>query len=119
MRERMRTELGTTRGGGFHLKQGRGGIVDIEFMVQYLVLRWCKDHAELLRHTDTIHLLKALATAGLLKSAYAQTLIEAYRQYRTVSHRLTLAEASSVVADDVLPMLRKKVADIWKRLMES
>jgi len=119
MRERMRTELGTTRGGGFHLKQGRGGIVDIEFMVQYLVLRWCKDHAELLRHTDTIHLLKALATAGLLKSAYAQTLIEAYRQYRTVSHRLTLAEESSVVADDVLPMLRKKVADIWKRLMES
>jgi len=119
MRERMRTELGKTRGGGFHLKQGRGGIVDIEFMVQYLVLRWCNDHADLLRRTDTIRLLKALANAGLLKSAYAQTLIEAYRQYRAVSHRLTLAEASSVVADDVLPMQRKKVADIWKRLMES
>jgi len=119
MRERMRTELGKTRGGGFHLKQGRGGIVDIEFMVQYLVLRWCNDHADLLRRTDTIRLLKALANAGLLKSAYAQTLIEAYRQYRAVSHRLTLAEASSVVADNVLPMQRKKVADIWKRLMES
>ena len=88
-------------------------------MVQYLVLRWCKDHAELLRYTDTIRLLKTLATAGLLKSAYAQTLIEAYRQYRAVSHRLTLADASSVVGDDVLPMQRKKVAGIWKRLMES
>jgi glutamate-ammonia-ligase adenylyltransferase len=119
MRERMRTELGRTRGSGFHLKQGRGGIVDIEFMVQYLVLRWCKDHAELLRYTDTIRLLKTLATAGLLKSAYAQTLIEAYRQYRAVSHRLTLADASSVVGDDVLPIQRKKVAGIWKRLMES
>ncbi len=119
MRERMRAELGKVRGGGFHLKQGRGGIVDIEFMVQYLVLRWCNDHPELLQHTDTIHLLKALATAGLLKSAYAQTLIEAYRQYRAVSHRLTLADASVVVAEDVLPMQRKKVADIWKRLMES
>ncbi len=119
MRERMRTELGKTRGGGFHLKQGRGGIVDIEFMVQYLVLRWGKDYAELRRYTDTIRLLKALATAGLLKSAYAQTLIEAYQRYRAVSHRLTLADAPPVVADDVLPMQRKKVADIWKRLMES
>ena len=39
MRERMRAELGSHRDSGFHLKQDRGGIVDIEFMVQYLVLR--------------------------------------------------------------------------------
>ncbi len=121
MRERMRAELGSSQAKGFHLKQDRGGIVDIEFMVQYLVLRWCKEHAELLRHTDTIHLLEALATAGLLKSVYAQTLIEAYRQYRAVSHRLTLAEASSVVDDDQLQLQlqRQRVAKIWKQLMES
>ncbi|HHJ15861.1 MAG TPA: bifunctional [glutamate--ammonia ligase]-adenylyl-L-tyrosine phosphorylase/[glutamate--ammonia-ligase] adenylyltransferase [Gammaproteobacteria bacterium] len=119
MRERMRGELGSRRGAGFHLKQDRGGIVDIEFMVQYLVLRWCKDHPELLRHTDTINLLKALSTAGLLKAAYAQTLIEAYQQYRSISHRLTLAEESTLVGDEVLPAQRKKVAEIWQRLMES
>jgi glutamate-ammonia-ligase adenylyltransferase len=119
MRERMRAELGSSRDEGFHLKQDRGGIVDIEFMVQYLVLRWCNEHGELLRHTDTIHLLKALATAGLLKSAYAQTLIEAYRQYRAVSHRLTLAEASSLVDDAQLEGQRERVAEIWKQLMES
>ncbi|MEN8802276.1 MAG: bifunctional [glutamate--ammonia ligase]-adenylyl-L-tyrosine phosphorylase/[glutamate--ammonia-ligase] adenylyltransferase [Thiogranum sp.] len=119
MRERMRAELGSSSADGFHLKQDRGGIVDIEFMVQYLVLRWCNDHAELLRHTDTIHLLKALAKAGLLKSAYAQTLIEAYRQYRAVSHRLTLAEASSLVDDDQLQAQRKRVAEIWKQLMKG
>jgi glutamate-ammonia-ligase adenylyltransferase len=119
MRERMRAELGSSRDEGFHLKQDRGGIVDIEFMVQYLVLRWCNEHGELLRHTDTIHLLKALATAGLLKSAYAQTLIEAYRQYRAVSHRLTLAEASSLVDDAQLEVQRERVAEIWKQLMES
>ena len=119
MRERMRAELGSSSADGFHLKQDRGGIVDIEFMVQYLVLRWCNDHAELLRHTDTIHLLKALAKAGLLKSAYAQTLIEAYRQYRAVSHRLTLAEASSLVDDDQLQAQRKRVAEIWTQLMKG
>jgi glutamate-ammonia-ligase adenylyltransferase len=119
MRERMRRELGAGRGGEFHLKQDRGGIVDIEFMVQFLVLRWCSDHPQLLQHSGTIHLLKALANEGLLKSAYAQTLIEAYRQYRALGHRLTLAEASSVVDQEILHSERRDVAAIWKQLMES
>jgi glutamate-ammonia-ligase adenylyltransferase len=119
MRERMRKELGSGGGGGFHLKQGRGGIVDIEFMVQFLTLRWCSEHPQLLRHTATIHLLQALAKLGVLKSAYAQTLIEAYRQYRALGHRLTLAEASTVVDEEVLRGVRVKVADIWARLMEA
>jgi glutamate-ammonia-ligase adenylyltransferase len=119
MRERMRTELGSRGDDGFHLKQDRGGIVDIEFMVQYLVLRWCGDHPQLLRHTGTINLLKTLATEGLLKSAYAQTLIEAYREYRALGHRLTLAEAASVVDAKSLRRERQDVAAIWSRLMEA
>jgi glutamate-ammonia-ligase adenylyltransferase len=119
MRERMRKELGSHAEVGFHLKQDRGGIVDIEFMVQFLTLRWCGDHPQLLRHTATIHLLKALAKQGLLKSAYAQTLIEAYRQYRALGHRLTLAEASTVVDEALLGAERRKVAEIWQRLMEE
>jgi [glutamine synthetase] adenylyltransferase / [glutamine synthetase]-adenylyl-L-tyrosine phosphorylase len=55
MRERMRQELGSRGRSGFHLKQDPGGIVDIEFMVQYLVLRWCREQPRLLSHTDTIH----------------------------------------------------------------
>ncbi len=119
MRERMRRELNSGRSGEFHLKQGKGGIVDIEFMVQFLVLRWCDDHPRLLQHTGTIHLLKALAKEGLLKSAYAQTLIEAYRQYRALGHRLTLAEASPLVDPEILHSESRDVAAIWKRLMES
>lgn len=119
MRERMRKELGSHGQIGFHLKQDRGGIVDIEFMVQFLILRWCGDHPQLLRQTATIPLLKALAKQGLLKSAYAQTLIEAYRQYRALGNRLTLAEASTVVNEELLRGERRKVADIWKRLMEE
>ena len=76
-------------------------------------------HPQLLQHTGTIHLLKALANEGLLKSAYAQTLIEAYRQYRALGHRLTLAEASTLVDPETLHSERRDVAAIWKRLMES
>jgi len=119
MRERMRSELGSRGATGFHLKQDRGGIVDIEFMVQYLVLRWGKEHPELLRHRDSIHLLGALAEAGLLQAADAGVLVEAYQAYRTLSHRLTLAEASSVVDEHELEATRVKVAAIWKRLMEN
>jgi len=119
MRERMRAELGSRGGSGFHLKQDPGGIVDIEFMVQYLVLRWCRQHPELLRWTDTIRQLETLAGAGLLEATDAEALIEAYQQYRAVSHRLTLAEASSVIGDDMLQPERRTVAALWKRLMES
>ncbi len=118
MRERMRRELGSRGEAGFHLKQDRGGIVDIEFMVQFLTLRWCGEHPQLLRHTATIHLLKALAKQGLLKSAYAQTLIEAYRQYRALGHRLTLAEASTVIDEQQLRGERRRVSAIWQQLME-
>ena len=69
MRERMRQELGAGRRGQFHLKQDRGGIVDIEFMVQFLVLRWCSEHPQLLQHSGTIHLLKALANEARRRPA--------------------------------------------------
>ena len=118
MRERMRRELGS-KGTGFHLKQDPGGIVDIEFMVQYLVLRWSKSHPALAGHTDTISLLKVLAREGLLKSAYAQILIEAYQQYRGVLHRLTLAEERPVVEDERLERLRNKIVTLWRELMEA
>ena len=119
MRERMRAELGSRGGGGFHLKQDPGGIVDIEFMVQYLVLRWCREHPELLRWTDTIRLLETLAASALLEAADAEALIEAYQQYRAVAHRLTLAEASSVIGDDMLKPERRMVTALWKRVMQS
>jgi glutamate-ammonia-ligase adenylyltransferase len=119
MRERMRSELGTGREPGFHLKQDRGGILDIEFMVQFLTLRWCRDHPQLLSHTATVRLLNELAGLGLLEAADAQTLIDAYREYRVFGHGLTLAEVSTVVDEGVLRSERKKVAEIWRRLMED
>ncbi len=73
----------------FHLKQDRGGIVDIEFLVQYLVLRHAQDKPELLRWTDNIRLLDSIETGGLLPAEDAELLREAYKAYRAAGHRLS------------------------------
>lgn len=119
MRERMRAELGSRKPGRFHLKQDRGGIVDIEFMVQYQVLRWSCEYPELLRYTGTISLLDALARAGLLAAADATRLAEAYRAYRTLFHRLALSGEPPLLKVGQLAQHREAVAKLWQNTMQD
>ena len=117
MREKMRSELGSRGRGGFHFKQDRGGIVDIEFMVQYLVLGGANSHPELLRTTDTTRLLKALAKAGLLEAALAESLVEIYQLYRSASHSLTLGEQGILLDDGAFRSEREQVKRAWKKFL--
>jgi glutamate-ammonia-ligase adenylyltransferase len=97
----------------FDLKHDRGGIVDIEFMVQYAVLRWAHEYPELVGRTDNIHLLKALADAGRIDRAQAETLTEAFRRYLSMEHRLKLMERRALVPRAELGDLPEQVATIW------
>ena len=91
MREKMRKHLGRgTKDGKFSLKQGAGGIVDIEFMVQFAVLAWSHNHPELTRWSDSIRILESLAQCGLLSEQQSSQLIDAYKRYRSAGHRLQL-----------------------------
>lgn len=118
MRERMRTELGSHRPGWFDLKQGRGGIADIEFMVQYSVLLWAHTHPELTRYTDNIRQLDGLAHAGLMARGDVKLLADAYRAYRARVHRLTLQNEPAVVDEGEFRDFREGVCRIWRDLME-
>jgi glutamate-ammonia-ligase adenylyltransferase len=118
MRERMRRELARGGNGRFDLKQDRGGIADIEFIVQYAVLRWAHDHPELLRWTDNIRLLETLARLGLLPAADTQALTEAYRYYRATVHRLALQESEETGVDEAaFASRRAEVTRIWDGLL--
>jgi glutamate-ammonia-ligase adenylyltransferase len=97
----------------FDLKHDRGGIVDIEFMVQYAVLRWAHEDPELAERTDNIHLLKALADAGRIDRAQAEILTEAFRRYLSMEHRLKLMERRALVPRAELGDLPERVAAIW------
>ena len=128
MRAKMRDALGTpstAAGTGsnafsaesrFHLKHDAGGIVDIEFMVQYATLAWSNRYPELLRHTDNIRILDALECAGLLTESAAQSLQGAYKAYRAAAHRLVLQRQPSVVAGDQFLEERQSVLGLWRAL---
>ncbi len=119
MREKMRVSLDKSNSELFDLKQGLGGIADIEFMVQYAVLRWANKYPDLLDWTDNIRLLASLARHGIFADEVAQLLADAYRSFRSVSHRLTLQERPALVSQNELEAERTGVREIWNSEMEQ
>ena len=117
MRARMRAGLEHRDEGVFDLKQGLGGIADIEFMVQYAVLRWACDEPALLSVTDNLRLLETLAGSGLLPRADCLDLRDAYFDYRASGHRRALQGLPARVADDRFQAQREAVRRIWQDLL--
>ncbi|WP_257982586.1 bifunctional [glutamate--ammonia ligase]-adenylyl-L-tyrosine phosphorylase/[glutamate--ammonia-ligase] adenylyltransferase, partial [Burkholderia pseudomallei] len=74
----------------FDLKHDRGGMVDIEFAVQYWVLLHAARHPEMIRNTGNIALLREVSRFGLMSEEEAETVGAAYRTYRKLQHRLRL-----------------------------
>ncbi|WP_213875575.1 bifunctional [glutamate--ammonia ligase]-adenylyl-L-tyrosine phosphorylase/[glutamate--ammonia-ligase] adenylyltransferase [Pseudomonas sp. dw_358] len=128
MRAKMRDNLGsrvTAAGTGTNafdanapldLKQDAGGIVDIEFMVQYAALAWSGQHPGLLQYTDNIRILEGLEQAGLLPGADASLLREAYKAYRSAAHRQALQKQAGVVSGNQFINERREVRRIWGEL---
>jgi glutamate-ammonia-ligase adenylyltransferase len=117
MRAKMREALDRSTATEFDLKQGRGGIADIEFMVQYAILRWAHQHPDLLDWSDNLRLLEGLARHALLEGQAAELLANAYQVFRAVYHRNALREAPGLMPDDQLAEERRLVREIWQDLM--
>jgi glutamate-ammonia-ligase adenylyltransferase len=115
MRTRMRKELDRSGSGRFDLKNGRGGIGDIEFIVQYLVLRHAGKYPAVIRYSDNIRQIAALASVGLLDVQTAARLQRAYREFRRRLHHLTLNDHPPIVDDGELTAERDFVAAVWDR----
>lgn len=119
MRDRMLDQLVTKRGEHFDIKRSRGGIADIEFMVQYLTLRWAVPLGDYLRFTDNIRLLEGLAKADVLPPQDAELLAEAYRSYRAKIHALALQEQPALIGAGEMRDYRTSVTELWNRLMSD
>jgi glutamate-ammonia-ligase adenylyltransferase len=118
MREKMAAEKVNRDATKADVKHDPGGIVDIEFMVQYWVLRWAHDHPGLTRHTENILILEALEAEGLLEPERARWLSEAYRRYLSLEHRLKLLERGSLADPAELGDWPERVRQIWDEVFK-
>lgn len=118
MRERMRNALGNTKAGLMHLKQDTGGVADIEFIVQYLVLANAHEHPELLTYTDNIRVLECVEKLALLSAQDCRKLQESYISLRERLHRQALDEASPLVSmDQQLQQLCDSVTRLRQKIL--
>jgi len=92
-------------------------MVDIEFIVQYMVLRWASQYPSLMQWTDNIRLLEQLAEDSLITEDEAKILEENYRVYRRRAYHLSLQNQKAVVSEKEFVVERKQVTNIWKRLL--
>ncbi len=102
----------------FDLKHDSGGIVDVEFCVQYLVLRHCNAHPELADNVGNIALLLRASAAGLLPANVAQAAADAYRELRRQQHAIKLSGAEYArVPLPAVTNVRDAVRTLWGQVM--
>ncbi len=122
MRDKMRTQL-TPRGTEtddnpvFDLKHGRGGIVDLEFLVQYATLANATAHPALTRWTDNIRILESLQAEGIFDANASAGLAEAYKALREAVHRRNLQQESNLAPIDEWREPRERVIGLWQALL--
>ncbi len=118
MREKMRENLAPKDDEVFDLKQSKGGIADIEFIVQFGVLAHTSENEALATFTDNIRLLEGLAEYGFVSAETAELLKKAYCSYRDYGHRQVLQGKQAMAGGGEFAALRIKVEKIWQELME-
>jgi glutamate-ammonia-ligase adenylyltransferase len=113
----MRQRVGaahTVNDGLFDIKHSPGGMVDVEFAVQYLVLSASAAHPELRGNVGNIALLQRAQAAGLLPDGVGAAAAQAYRQLRQWQHRARLDEAPTQCEPLNLAAQREAVLALWQ-----
>jgi len=119
MRRRMRENLSKARPGQFDLKQDAGGVADLEFLVQFWMLKWADQWPEIVTFSDNIRQLESLASGNLVAQSRVDFLVDTYRRYRQRLHRLSLEGEGNVVSDTEFVGVRRGVIDIWEEVMRE
>lgn len=102
----------------FNVKLDKGGIVDIEFLVQFGVLLTANRDPNVTQWTDVARLLEVLACSDFLSTREAERLREIYFLFRSESHAASLQEREPLVFDNRFEQERSEVSAIWEKVME-
>ncbi|KAF1369932.1 bifunctional [glutamate--ammonia ligase]-adenylyl-L-tyrosine phosphorylase/[glutamate--ammonia-ligase] adenylyltransferase [Yokenella regensburgei] len=115
MREKMRAHLGNKHRDRFDIKADAGGITDIEFITQYLVLHYAHEKPKLTRWSDNVRILELLAQNDIMEESEAMALTRAYTTLRDELHHLALQEAPGHLALDAFAEERHQVSSSWQK----
>ncbi|GLS16689.1 bifunctional [glutamate--ammonia ligase]-adenylyl-L-tyrosine phosphorylase/[glutamate--ammonia-ligase] adenylyltransferase [Hydrogenophaga electricum] len=116
MREKVRAAH-PVRGGRFDVKHSAGGMVDAEFVVQYLVLAHSQAHPELRANVGNIALLLRAESAGLLPAGVGRAAADAYRELRHIQHQARLDEAPTQIDTQASTALAQAVQALWQHVL--
>ena len=117
MRQRMvdaHATKATQADDGFDLKQDPGGLIDVEFIVQYLVLGHARAHPELVANLGNIALLRIAGGLGLIPPTLAEKVGDAYREYRRTQHAQRLNSLPGRVARESVAERIGAVRELWR-----
>ena len=119
MREKLHAAH-PNKSGLFDLKHDRGGMIDIEFTVQFLVLAHAHRHGELTQNLGNIALLGMAARLGLIPEDLAEGCRDAYRKFRRLQHALRLngAQYARVPLEQVAAK-SEAVRQLWKTVFSA
>jgi glutamate-ammonia-ligase adenylyltransferase len=84
----------------FDIKNSKGGLIDIEFFVQYFILLYAKKYPSLIENKGNLALIDDLASLKLIKKTEADSLSKAYRMYRNMIHQFSLNNLTTFTTAD-------------------
>jgi glutamate-ammonia-ligase adenylyltransferase len=125
MRDKMRAHLSSRAQGAdaqFDFKQDAGGIVDLEFLIQFLILAYAHDSPQLTRWSDNARSIEALYRCKIFDHADRKNLLAAYLTLRQeVHHAILKGESNRRKLEDLAPelvLIRSQVIDYWQRYLD-
>lgn len=114
MREKMYQHLGSRDDSVFNIKTDPGGITDIEFIAQYLVLRFAPENKALIRWSDNVRIFELMANYDVMPEEESLRLTAAYIMMRDRLHHLSLQDKSGVVPLTEFAAEREFVRARWQ-----
>ncbi len=117
MRGKISAEHGSKDKTKFNIKKDKGGIVDIEFIVQFYVLSYANKHNKICEYTDNVRILDACTEVNLIKKESAQELKAIYLKYREHLHKLSLQLLPETIEVDAFAKERLAIQNYWASLL--
>lgn len=118
MRNKMRGHLDKSTSELCDIKQGKGGLVDIEFLTQYLVLNYSAKHHDVCKYSDNYRLFITFAEFGILTDKQKDVLINHYCQLRDFGHKTSLQNESAMMNCEQFLPFADEVTTIVQQFLE-